>query len=308
VDLLDHLGLDSAIATDGQERAFPMLVPRAFAARMQPRQRHDPLLLQVIPDSEEHRDLPGFSSDPVGDSESRRARGLLHKYAGRVLLVTTGACAVHCRYCFRQAFPYAADYAAKNEWSDALAYIGEQPDIEEVILSGGDPLMLSTRALEALTDRLRRFPHVRRLRLHTRLPIVLPARVTDRLCDWLASLPWPVVVVVHANHAREFDAPVDRALGRLRATGAHLLNQTVLLADVNDSEAALSDLMRRSLTAGVLPYYLHVLDRVRGAARFDSDHADAVRLHERLRVQLSGYLVPRLVREEAGAPYKLPVL
>ena len=286
-----------------------MLVPRAFARRIQPRQPRDPLLLQVLPDAAEHQAVPGFVADPVGDGEARQARGLLHKYAGRVLLITTGACAVHCRYCFRQTFPYATDHAARDEWSAALTYIADHADVEEVILSGGDPLMLSTRALQSLTDRLRLIPHVRRLRLHTRLPIVLPARVTDRLCRWIESLPWPVVIViVHANHAQEFDGPVDQALGRLRSSGAHLLNQAVLLAGINDSEAALCDLMRRSLAAGVLPYYLHLLDRVQGAARFDGDRQHALRLHERLRVQLSGYLVPRLVREQAGAPYKLPVL
>jgi EF-P beta-lysylation protein EpmB len=308
VELLEHLGLDRAAAADLQPPAFPMLVPRAFADRMRHGQARDPLLLQVIPDPAERLEHPGFSSDPVGDHQSRRARGLLHKYAGRALLITTGACAIHCRYCFRQEFPYATDHAASGQWSDALGYIAEHRDIEEVILSGGDPLMLSTRALESLTDRLQHIPHLRRLRLHTRLPIVLPDRVTERLCAWISALPWPVVIVVHANHAQEFDADVDAALGRLRASGAHLLNQTVLLAGINDSEAALGDLMRRSLAAGVLPYYLHVLDRVRGAARFDRDRRHALRLHERLRIQLSGYLVPRLVREEAGAPYKLPVL
>lgn len=307
-ELLEHLGLDDARMNAASQPPFPMLVPRAFAGRIQPRQPRDPILLQVIPDMDEHRDRPGYASDPVGDGVSRRARGLLHKYSGRVLLITTGACAVHCRYCFRQDFPYAADIAASRNWADAIAYIDRHADVEEVILSGGDPLMLTTRALESLTEQLKHIPHVRRLRLHTRLPIVLPSRVTERLCDWLSGLPFPVVIVVHANHAQEFDAEVDQALGRLRETGAHLLNQTVLLAGVNDSADLLCDLMRRSLAAGVLPYYLHVLDRVRGAARFDCDRQQALQLHEHLRIQLSGYLVPRLVREEAGAPYKLPVL
>jgi EF-P beta-lysylation protein EpmB len=304
-ELLAHLSLSAHAPVESR---FPMMVPRAFAARMVPGDPDDPLLRQVLPDRTESEARPGFTDDPVGDLASVEDRGVLHKYRGRALLIATGACAVHCRYCFRQAFPYASEQAASRQWSQAVDYIARRADIEEVILSGGDPLMLSTERLRELTDRLAGIGHVRRLRIHTRLPIVLPDRVTDNLCRWLSELPWSVVIVVHANHAAEFDATVDEALERLRARGVHLLNQAVLLAGVNDDAGALAALMRRGFEAGALPYYLHLLDPVSGAARFDGDEAHARRLVDHLRRELSGYLVPRLVREQAGAPYKLPVL
>lgn len=303
--LLAFLGLES---NDPALTRFPMLVPRAFAGRMQPGDPADPLLLQVLPDRRENEQVTGFVADPVGDTDSRTATGVLHKYQGRVLLVATGACAVHCRYCFRQDFPYAGNYAGRKQWDPALEYIAAASEVEEVILSGGDPLMLPTRRLEQLTNRLAEINHVRRLRIHTRLPVVLPDRVTERLTGWLAGLPWPVVLVLHANHAREFDRQVDHALHRLRSAGVHLLNQAVLLAGVNDSSQALAELSRRGLEAGVMPYYLHLLDRVAGSARFEIDQHRACELVDTLRRELSGYLVPRLVREQAGAPYKLPIL
>ncbi|QOC21132.1 EF-P beta-lysylation protein EpmB [Wenzhouxiangella sp. AB-CW3] len=304
-ELLDHLGLPGECAPDP---SFPMLVPDAFASRMEPGNARDPLLLQVLPDADEQTSEPGFVADPVGDRQARVGRGVLHKYHGRVLLVSTGACAVHCRYCFRQEFPYADNHATRAGWTGAVDYIASHPEIDEVILSGGDPLMLSTRRLEALTGELASIRHVRRLRIHTRLPVVLPDRVNESLRDWLSQLPWPVVVVIHANHAREFDASVDSALAALRASGCHLLNQAVLLRDINGGYEAQRDLVCRGLDAGVMPYYLHLLDRVQGASRFEVGKAEALSLLERMRRELSGYLVPRLVREEAGAPYKLPLL
>lgn len=303
--LLDFLG----VAANAPEiRKFPMLVPRAFAARMEPGNPHDPLLLQVLPDHDENRMTDGFVADPVGDRESRQARGLLHKYHGRVLLVSTGACAVHCRYCFRQSFPYAANHAGFDQWKAAVDYIARDRQIDEVILSGGDPLMLSTRRLEELTSQLAKIDHIHRIRIHTRLPVVLPDRVTDRLLEWLGQLPWPVVMVVHANHANEFDSRFAQAASRLRGCGVHLLNQAVVLAGINDSVEDLRNLMVRGLDTGILPYYLHLLDRVAGAARYEVDEAKASLLVDQLRHDLSGYLVPRLVREVAGAPYKLPIL
>jgi L-lysine 2,3-aminomutase len=307
-ELLDFLGLPQSSPPAVVLPAFPMMVPRAFAARMRPGDRQDPLLLQVLPDEREHEQEVGFVADPVGDTASRRSPGLLHKYRGRVLLITTGACAIHCRYCFRQAFPYQSDRASAGHWQPALDYIAARAGIDEVILSGGDPLMLSTRQLEILGDGLRGIGHIKRLRIHTRLPVVLPDRVNENLCNWISNLPWPVVVVIHANHAAEFDGSVDQAMIRLRNAGATLFNQTVLLAGINDRAETLIELMERSFAAHVIPYYLHLLDRVAGAARFDSDQKHALTLLEAMRVQLSGYLVPRLVREQAGAPYKLPIL
>lgn len=287
---------------------FPMLVPLAYARRMRRADRSDPLLRQVLPDADENQHIEGFRSDPVGDLSSRRAPGVLHKYRGRVLLISTGACAVHCRYCFRQEFPYVEERAPGRRWQEAMAYLRAHPEIEEVILSGGDPLMLSTRQLDDLTRQLGELPHLRRLRVHTRLPLVLPDRVTPALLTWIERLPWPLVMVLHANHAAEFDPEVDRALSMLRASGAHLLNQAVLLRGVNNQAETLLTLMQRSFAAGALPYYLHLLDRVRGAQRFEVDPAQALALMEHLRRELPGYLVPRLVKEEAGMPYKTPLL
>ncbi len=306
--LLDDLGLaDQALSQHAPTR-FPMLVPRAFAGRMQPGNPSDPLLRQVLPDHDETLEADGFVNDPVGDQASRQTRGVLHKYQGRALLITTGACAVHCRYCFRQAFPYSAEQAAHQHWQTALDYLAGETSVDEVILSGGDPLMLPTERLRQLTDALQALPHIKRLRIHTRLPVVLPARVTESLCAWLEGLPWPVVMVIHANHANEFDSAVDQAMKRLTLADVRLLNQAVLLAGINDSVDALAALMERSLAARVIPYYLHVLDRVSGAQRFERRDQDAIDLVDQLRVRLSGYLVPKLVREVAGHPYKLPLI
>jgi EF-P beta-lysylation protein EpmB len=233
--------------------------------------------------------------------------GLLHKYRGRALLVVTGACGIHCRYCFRRHFPYGDETAAAGGWREAVDLIGADASIDEVILSGGDPWSLSTPKLAELTDALARVPHLLRLRVHTRLPVVLPERVDDALLGWLRALPWPVTVVLHANHANEFDASVDAALARLRATGATLLNQAVLLRGVNDSVDALAALSERGFAAGVLPYYLHQLDRVQGAAHFEVPDTTALELHRALAARLSGYLVPRLVREVAGDTGKRPL-
>ncbi len=306
--LLAHLGLDAEAVGLDPDSPFPLRVPRAFGDRIRPGDPSDPLLRQVLPTRRERTAVDGFTADPVGDSASRAGHGLLHKYTGRVLVITTGACAIHCRYCFRREFPYAEAQAVPSEW-DALAdYLRAHPDVTEVILSGGDPLMLATDRLRRLTDRLTGIGHLRRLRIHSRMPVTLPDRIDAELTDWLGELPWSCVVVVHANHANEFDASAAAALARLREAGAWVLNQAVLLADVNDDAAALAGLMEAGFDAGALPYYLHLLDRVAGSAHYEVDEASARATMDQLRRVLPGYLVPRLVRERAGAPYKLPVL
>ena len=307
--LLSLLGLDAlaGILSEAAAAQFPLRVPRGFVARMRPGDPHDPLLRQVLPVLDEDRIVPGFSLDAVGDAAARRGGGVIHKYAGRALLIATGSCAVHCRYCFRRHYPYAQDTAAANGWREAVAQVAADASIDEIILSGGDPLSLSDHKLAELTDALRAIPHLRRLRIHTRLPVVLPERVDAGLLAWLGNLPWPVVVVVHANHANEFDAAVDAALARLRQAGATLLNQAVLLRGVNDSVDALMALCERGHAAGVLPYYLHQLDRVAGAAHFEVEDATAMALHAALLARLPGYLVPKLVREIAGRPSKTPL-
>jgi EF-P beta-lysylation protein EpmB len=243
--------------------------------------------------------------DPVGDLAAMASPGVLHKYAGRVLLTATGACGVHCRYCFRRHFPYGEATAAADHWQAALDYIAHDTSIYEVILSGGDPLALSDRRLAELVHAVAGIGHVTRLRVHTRLPVVVPARITTELVNWLNGTRLNPVLVVHANHANELDAAVRAALSRLRAAGVTLLNQAVLLRAVNDSVEALTALSEQLFAAGVLPYYLHLLDRVQGAAHFEVDAPQARELMTQLAARLPGYLVPRLVREIAGAPSKL---
>jgi EF-P beta-lysylation protein EpmB len=308
-ELLALLELSARVPGLSEQAAaqFPLRVPRGFLARMRPGDPADPLLRQVLPLDEELRPMPGFSLDAVGDSAAKAGHGVIRKYRGRALLIATGSCAIHCRYCFRRHFPYAEETAAAAGWRDAVATIAADPGIDEVILSGGDPWSLATPKLAELTAALAGIGHLKRLRIHTRLPIVLPERVDAALVEWLAALPWPVAVVLHANHANEFDASVDAAMARLRAAGAGLLNQAVLLRGVNDSVDALADLSERGYAAGVLPYYLHQLDRVQGAAHFQIDDERARSLHRALAARLSGYLVPKLVQEVAGDPGKRPL-
>ena len=287
---------------------FALRVPRSYAALMTPGDAADPLLRQVLPAGEELLEVPGFVSDPVGDLQVQQARGMLHKYRGRRLLLTTGACAVHCRYCFRREFPYAEANAASGGWREVVDALRADPEAEEVILSGGDPLALSDAKLARLAAELAALPQLRRLRLHTRTPVVLPSRVDAALLRWLQDFPQPVVIVLHANHAREFSPALVEACRGLRAAGVTLLNQAVLLRGVNDSLAAQAALAEAGFAAGVLPYYLHQLDPVRGAAHFGVDDGAAIDLHRQLRAHLPGYLVPRLVRELPGAPSKTPVL
>ncbi|MGB6449552.1 MAG: EF-P beta-lysylation protein EpmB [Steroidobacteraceae bacterium] len=307
-ELVAALGLDPRLA-DGAERAselFRMRVPWSYVRRMRRGDPLDPLLRQVLPLDAEWEEHPGFTADPLGERAATAAPSLLKKYRGRALLIATSACAVHCRYCFRREFPYA-EQAEAPRWQDALGEIERDTSIEEVILSGGDPLSLSDARLTALTSALERIAHVRRLRVHTRLPIVLPARVDSGLAAWLSSLKWPAVVVLHANHANEIDGEVREACAVLRGAGATVLNQTVLLRGVNDDAATLAELSVRLFEAGVLPYYLHLLDRVRGAAHFEVSEERAQRIAGELAASLPGYLVPRLVRECAGAPAKTPL-
>lgn len=306
--LLEILELDQGLVgagpTSEAARRFPVRVPRGFVARMRRGDLADPLLRQVLPVADEDREAPGFSLDPVGELAIVRGDGVLAKYHGRALLVATGACAIHCRYCFRRHFPYGAEQRGLER---GLAVVAADPSVDEVILSGGDPLLLPDRRLAELAEALAAVPHVRRLRIHTRLPVVLPERVDEGLVGWLRACPLPVVVVIHANHPHEIDHDVTRALEVLRGTGAVLLNQAVLLAGVNDDADALERLCRRLGDRGVLPYYLHLLDRVAGAAHFEVAEPRALEIMAALRARLPGYLVPRLVREVEGASSKVVV-
>ena len=307
-ELLTLLGLSHLTSQlPPADAGFQLRVPRSFVARMRRGDPRDPLLLQVLPQLVELDVVPGFVTDAVGDLAAREAQGVLHKYHGRALLIASGSCAINCRYCFRRHFPYGDEMAAAGQWRQALEHVRQDPTISELILSGGDPLSLATAKLDELTRGLADIPHITRLRIHTRLPVVLPERIDNSFTDWLAALPLQKVVVLHANHANEFDDSVDAACNRLAQSGATLLNQSVLLRGVNDDADALTALSERLFAAGVLPYYLHQLDRVRGAAHFEVDDIRAQALMEQLRVRLPGYLVPKLVREVGGDASKRPL-
>lgn len=295
-------GLRAAAAT------FGLRVPHSFISRMRRGDPADPLLRQVIGLPAELLPAEGFVADPLDETHARGVPGLLQKYRRRSLLVTTGACAVHCRYCFRRHYDYAADLASDQpRWAPALEHLAADRSIDEVILSGGDPLSLGNARLAELLQRLAAMPHLARIRIHTRTPVVLPARVDAGLLEAFEPLRHRLVVVVHANHPAEIDADTTAALRRLAAASSALLNQSVLLAGVNDDAIALSELSRRLFAAGALPYYLHQLDRVAGAAHFAVDDATALALHAAMLGDLPGYLVPRLVREIAGRDSKTPV-
>jgi EF-P beta-lysylation protein EpmB len=307
-ELCAILELDASLVAPAIEaaRGFALRVPRGFVNRMRRGDPNDPLLLQVLPLGAELAQAAQFTTDPVGDLASRAAAGVLHKYHGRALLIATGACAVHCRYCFRRHFPYS-ESALHQGWRGALDHIRADASVTEVILSGGDPLSLSDRRLAQLTHALQSIPHVRRLRIHTRYPIVLPERIDASFLEWFDSVTLQKVVVIHANHAQEIDAVVAHACRRLARAGATVLNQSVLLAGVNDSIETLAELSEALFAMNVLPYYLHVLDKVQGAAHFDIDEARALALHAGLSARVPGYLVPRLVREIPGESAKTPV-
>ncbi len=308
-ELLDYLELDPGLPAlaPGLTRDFPLRVPRGYAARMRKSDPHDPLLLQVWPAPDEANDVPGFGLDAVGDLPRLRDGGIVHKYQGRVLVMATGACAVHCRYCFRRHFPYGEHLAARDHWREALQTIAGDPSIREVILSGGDPLSLSDDKLASFAEALDAIPHLRRLRIHTRQPVVLPERVDDRLLHWLGRGRLQKIMVLHVNHAHELDASVATALQPLRAIGVSLLNQSVLLRNINDDADTLTALSERLSECGILPYYVHLLDRVRGAAHFEVTEDLARALMRELALRLPGYLVPRLVREEPGKTSKTAI-
>jgi EF-P beta-lysylation protein EpmB len=283
---------------------FPFRVTQSFAARMKKGDPADPLLKQVLPSGEEFVDFPGFVADPVGDRQAIRVQGILQKYAGRALLVAVGSCAIHCRYCFRRNFPYAEQQLTHSAELRALRWIAGDSSVQEVILSGGDPLLLSDRRLKDLMSELAAIPHVRRVRIHSRIPVVLPSRITEDFVATLTSTRLQSVVVIHANHPNEWDDHVGQALRRLRVANVALLNQAVLLRGINDDVDVLARLSERFFESGVLPYYLHLLDRARGTSHFEVSETDSLAVYEQLRQRLPGYLVPRLVREEPGRPYK----
>lgn len=307
--LLQYLGLEATQIPDldPAPEGFRVLVPRGFAALMAPGDPADPLLHQVLPLGAERQPTEGFSLDPVGDRAATRGPGLIQKYRGRALLMIQGACAVHCRYCFRRHYPYQELGPRDSRIRGALVTLASDQSVSEVILSGGDPLLLGDVPLDRLLMGFDTIPHLRRLRIHSRVPVVLPERVTKALCGILQGRRLDAVLVIHANHPRELGSGAAAALTRLRAAGLTLLNQSVLLRGVNDREDILAELSEGLFALGVLPYYLHQLDPVQGAAHFQVPDPEALDLLEGLRGRLPGYLVPRLVREVPGESAKRPL-
>jgi len=304
-ELLRILEIDpSRLKTRLLDNKFPLRVPLGFVQRMRKGDCRDPLLLQVLPVKEEAQTAAGFVPDPLEELDSMPVPGLLHKYQGRALLTATGACAIHCRYCFRRHFPYADANPLADQWQQSINYIAQHSDVNELILSGGDPLTLTDARLHSLTRQLAGIHHLRTLRIHSRLPVVLPERIDAGLLSWLEAQHLQVVMVIHCNHPNEIDADVSAAMTRLRQAGVTLLNQSVLLRGINDNAATLIRLSEQLFAASVLPYYLHQLDKVEGAAHFEVDATLARQLLAEVAASLPGYLVPRLVYEIAGMPGK----
>lgn len=308
-ELLRLLKIDAdenLLAGRDAKRLFPLRVPRAFAARMKPGDPNDPLLKQVLTSQQEFVAAPGFSTDPLEEQHSV-VPGLLHKYRNRALLLVKGGCAVNCRYCFRRHFPYADNQGNKRNWQVALDYIAAHPELDEIIFSGGDPLMAKDHELAWLMDALEAIPHLKRLRIHSRLPIVIPARITEALTERFAHSSLQILLVNHINHAQEIDEEFRQAMRKLKLAGVTLLNQSVLLRDVNDNAQTLANLSNALFDAGVMPYYLHVLDKVQGAAHYMVSDDEARAIMRELLTLVSGYMVPKLAREIGGEPSKTPL-
>ena len=291
---LDEVGLQKVLSD------FPLKVTESFVNRMTKGDVNDPLLLQVLPTRRELEAVPGYSNDPVAEHHYNPVPGLLHKYHGRVLLTITGGCAIHCRYCFRRHFPYGQNMVGRSGWQQWIDYIARDPTISEVIFSGGDPLIAKNDYLGDLISQLRQIPQLKRLRIHTRIPIVDPDRINQALIDCLSIKPRQLIVVLHSNHANELDHVVAGQLALFQQANITLFNQTVLLKGINDQVDTLIELSERLFEIGVLPYYLHVLDPVAGAAHFDIEPAQAKCLHKAMQARLPGYLVPKLVQEIPG--------
>ncbi len=308
-ELLRQLDLPNSLlaAANKSAKLFPLKVTHSYLARIEKGNVNDPLLRQILPLIDEQYPHPDYSTDPVGDLDATPVPGLIHKYRGRVLLMATASCGIHCRYCFRRHFPYS-EQKPSNNWRQAIEYIKKDPGLHELILSGGDPLSLSNSKLFRLLNLVETIPHIKRVRIHTRYPIILPDRIDQALSGYLHQHRCKVVVVVHSNHPNELDAQVQNALKLLNNNDITLLNQSVLLAGINNNVDTLIQLSERLFSCNVLPYYLHQLDKVQGAQHFAVTDMQAKTLIKALRHQLPGYLVPRLVRENSGEPSKQPIL
>ncbi|MBR7889135.1 EF-P beta-lysylation protein EpmB [Marinomonas sp. A79] len=305
-ELVEQLGLPAELAQQGlaAHQSFKLLVPKPYLSRIEPGNPNDPLLLQILPDAAEMQAVVGYSKDPLEEAEHNPQKAIVHKYKRRLLVITTGTCAVNCRYCFRRHFPYGDNQLAQAEWQSVIDYLQDHPEINEVILSGGDPLMMKDVLLADKIRKLDALPQIKRLRIHSRLPVVIPARVCDEMLEWIHASRLDIVMVWHINHANEVDTELTDAAQRLKQAGVTVLNQAVLLKGINDSVEAQVNLSEAVFAAGILPYYLFTLDPVEGAAHFDISIEDAQRLMGKVAAELPGYLVPRLAKEIPGKQAK----
>ena len=307
-DLLTYLELDLPPPQWLEKPDFPLFVPQPYLSRIEKGNATDPLLLQILPLSHELHRSPDFTSDPLEESSFTPRKGLLHKYQGRVLVIASGACAINCRYCFRRHFPYQEHQPDRNAWESIFDYLVKHSSISEVILSGGDPLTLNDSRLSWVASELGRIPHIKRLRIHSRLPIVIPQRICASLLDWIKASPLRIVIVIHSNHPNELDQQVARHLQKLHHAGVTLLNQSVLLAGINDSAAVLISLSEKLSEMDVLPYYLHMLDKVSGASHFEVSNGAAREIYQQVISWLPGYLVPKLVKDSPESTSKTLIL
>jgi len=304
-DICGYLNISNNYSHQARTENFPIRVPREFVDRMEKGNLNDPLLKQILPTNNESIIQAGYTDDPVGDVPAMAETGVIHKYHGRVLLITTGSCAINCRYCFRRNFPYNDFQLSTKKYLNALNYITSHQDISEVILSGGDPLLLNDQKLIALIQKIDLIPHVKRIRIHSRIPIVLPSRITPALCDQLAIIKKDLIMIVHSNHANELNNKVRFACDQLKNTNITLFNQAVLLKGINNDAKQLCTLHEKLFSYKIIPYYLHLLDKTTGTAHFDVPQNEAIDLMNQIKKVLPGYLVPKLVKEQAGAANKI---
>ena len=305
-ELVKHLGLSEKLSQQGIEahQSFKLLVPRPYLSRIEYGNPNDPLLLQILPSAAEMQKVIGYTKDPLEEADHNPQKAIVHKYKRRLLVITTGTCAVNCRYCFRRHFPYGDNQLAQAEWQSVIEYLEKHPEVNEVILSGGDPLMMKDALLANKIGLLEALPQIKRLRIHSRLPVVIPARVCDDMLTWINKSRLDIVMVWHINHANEMDNELAQAAFKLKQAGVTLLNQGVLLKGINDTVDAQVNLSEAVFDAGILPYYMFTLDPVEGAAHFDISIEDAQRLMGKVAAELPGYLVPRLAKEIPGKPAK----
>ncbi|WP_240009567.1 EF-P beta-lysylation protein EpmB [Marinomonas algicola] len=312
-DLLDYVGLprDLSIACEEATTPFKLMAPRPYLDRIKKGNATDPLLLQILPAQSEQIKVEGYHKDPLEEANHTPQKALVHKYKRRLLVITTGSCAINCRYCFRRHFPYGENQLAQDEWLSVLDYIKQHPEINEVILSGGDPLIMKDKLLAKRVEALDALPQLKRLRIHSRLPVVIPQRVTEEMLTWIRQTRLDVIMVFHMNHANEIDNAVSLAAQKLKQAGVHLLNQGVLLRNVNDTASAQVNLSETLFKHGILPYYMFLFDPVEGAAHFDVSIEKAQKLMGEVAAELPGYLVPRLAKEIPGKKAKtlfVPIL